>query len=496
MATKDEKGPAHAVDAVAGASPHNLRAERRRRAHELLERPAAQLDRLEHEVAERFEQLAAEVARELTGNEEQRQACIDQRVRTEESARWQEQLDALRQQLAARAASADETLAELAEARASAARLEHELRVSQALVQEAHDRDESIRLDVVVLKEQLADAQAQLAAARDRQSELRHELATERERAASQQEQSAAEIARLTAETKRSAEESECLAAQMQAAATEPAASAALDEELKVLRAECQRLTKELAQAARPAPPAAATDSRPFEDLKRRFEMAMEDLRNAKQANAALEARQSEVAKGGRSQSSENHNLDWESQKQRLLAALEADERGEEAADEEHLALEAMIRSTDEAVAKKDVEIADLKRQLELVQGSPSSATAEVLDRDEVIREERQRLADLERQWREKFGQAEIDISIERAKVARERAELEDRLRQLSDRDRSMRGGERAGRAGQGQHEQLALQAWPEGSGGALSDGRRTLRDRRLRRTANRRYSVAGRPVV
>ncbi len=443
MATKDEKGPAHAVDEAASAKAPNLRTERRRRAHELLSAQRAQLDRLENELGERFEQLAAEVARELEGNETQRHACIDQQIRAEESARWQQQLDALREQLAARSTAADALLAELAEARASVARLEQELRVSQMLVQEAHDRDESVRLDVAVLNEQLADAQAQLAAARERQAELRRELAAESERAASQQEQSAAETARLRAEQQRADDECARLRVALQETNGAPAADAASQVELDELRAQCQRLTKELSKAKRPdAPASEAADSRAFEDLKRRFELAMGDLRSARQANASLESRLAELTKAGRSQNADSHGLDWESQKQRLLVALEADERGDERASDEHSSIEAMIRNADETIANKDVEIAELKRQLETAQGFPSGATAEVLDGDEIIREERKRLAELENQWREKIGQAEIEISIERAKVGRERAELEERLRQTSDRDRTMRGGE------------------------------------------------------
>ena len=113
-----------------------------------------------------------------------------------------------------------------------------------------------------------------------------------------------------------------------------------------------------------------------------------------------------------------------------------ADERG---------SIEEIIRSTEALVAEKDAEIAELRRQLEQAHVVPSAAAAaEVLDRDEIVREERQRLAALEAEWREKFGKAEIDISIERAKVAREHAELDERMRQFNDRDHQMRGRDAA----------------------------------------------------
>ncbi|MEM9364928.1 MAG: hypothetical protein AAGD07_02955 [Planctomycetota bacterium] len=67
-----------------------------------------------------------------------------------------------------------------------------------------------------------------------------------------------------------------------------------------------------------------------------------------------------------------------------------------------------------------------------------AAAIAEMIDSDELIREERQRLQDLKTQWEEKFRSAEVAASLERAKLSRERqelakrnAELEERLEQL-----------------------------------------------------------------
>jgi hypothetical protein len=57
---------------------------------------------------------------------------------------------------------------------------------------------------------------------------------------------------------------------------------------------------------------------------------------------------------------------------------------------------------------------------------TPSAeANAEILDQDEVIRQERERLKAIQTEWEEKLRQAEVDTSVERAKLARERAQLE-----------------------------------------------------------------------
>jgi hypothetical protein len=48
-----------------------------------------------------------------------------------------------------------------------------------------------------------------------------------------------------------------------------------------------------------------------------------------------------------------------------------------------------------------------------------------------LVREERENLQRIQEEWREKLRQSEVEISIERAKIARERLELEERMRSL-----------------------------------------------------------------
>ena len=54
-----------------------------------------------------------------------------------------------------------------------------------------------------------------------------------------------------------------------------------------------------------------------------------------------------------------------------------------------------------------------------------------MLDQDELIAQERENLKTLQGQWKEKLRKAEVDISVERAKIARDRAELEEKVAQL-----------------------------------------------------------------
>ena len=59
-------------------------------------------------------------------------------------------------------------------------------------------------------------------------------------------------------------------------------------------------------------------------------------------------------------------------------------------------------------------------------------ATNALLDEDAIIQEERQRLADLQSEWEEKLRTAELEFSVERAKIARTQSELEEQKQELA----------------------------------------------------------------
>lgn len=133
--------------------------------------------------------------------------------------------------------------------------------------------------------------------------------------------------------------------------------------------------------------------------------------------------------------------LDWEAEKRRILAALEAEEGDGSPADgrpnEAVLAeLQEIVRRTDMLVAEKDREIAELKQLLQDQSANlgtvavGAAAIGELLEADAIVREEREKLRLLQEEWREKLRAAEIEISVERAKLARQRAELEEMLRE------------------------------------------------------------------
>jgi hypothetical protein len=129
--------------------------------------------------------------------------------------------------------------------------------------------------------------------------------------------------------------------------------------------------------------------------------------------------------------------LSWEAEKSRILASLEADDNQDQTAAAERPTLVEVVRATDRIVADKDREIADLQNLLATQSNNLGSlsvgaaALGELIDQDAVIRQERQALKRLQEECREKLSQTEIDISLERAQLARQRAELDELRRTL-----------------------------------------------------------------
>jgi hypothetical protein len=174
-----------------------------------------------------------------------------------------------------------------------------------------------------------------------------------------------------------------------------------------------------------------------LEDLRRRYEMALDDLRAERSRCRELEAK---VAHGGGAAAAGGGvgGSDWESQKQRLLAALSADfDEDDEEERRQRLEMEEVIRRTDAAIAANQEVISDLQKRLEEQTAGAgamalgAAAVAAVLDRDEIIRQERANLEALQSEWREKVRTAEVEISMQRAKLARHQAQLDERSQEL-----------------------------------------------------------------
>ena len=138
--------------------------------------------------------------------------------------------------------------------------------------------------------------------------------------------------------------------------------------------------------------------------------------------------------------------LSWEQRKQLILEQMERDSfdaeafvqdlQGQSGADVETPEaffdrLKTDLDRSQAEVAKREAEIGELRCLLQQQSETRESgvaigaaAIAEMVDADELVQQERQRLQQLQAEWEEKFRQNEIEASLERAKLSRERQAL------------------------------------------------------------------------
>ncbi len=134
-------------------------------------------------------------------------------------------------------------------------------------------------------------------------------------------------------------------------------------------------------------------------------------------------------------------SMTWEQRKRLILQQLENETAA--ANPEEYQnhrnEVEEILRSTQAEIERRDAEIAELQsivqQQSNTREGVAigAAAIAQMLDSDELVKLEREKLATIQQQWEAKLREAEIELSLERAKLSRERAELEERLRNPAD---------------------------------------------------------------
>jgi hypothetical protein len=186
------------------------------------------------------------------------------------------------------------------------------------------------------------------------------------------------------------------------------------------LLAENQRLTQENAELEARVAGSAAT--REQHELQQVYEMACQEIRELR-AELANQPQIPEYVE------EDDQTLDWESAKKKMLAELAAEDG---LAESEQKAIDRVIEKTNAAIAEKDAEIERLQLRLEVTGADKAIET--MLDSDELVTQERERLATLQRDWEEKLRKAEIEISIERAMLAREKAEQDEQIRQLEER--------------------------------------------------------------
>ncbi len=133
-------------------------------------------------------------------------------------------------------------------------------------------------------------------------------------------------------------------------------------------------------------------------------------------------------------------SLTWDEQKKRLM-----EEGGDESTDEtpmdSHSSPEEQVPDWEELLidaqkqlALKEAEIASLREQLAAASAAPNldEVREQMLNADQVIQQEREKLRSLQEEMEEKLRKAEVDLSLERARLARDRQAIEELQQQLA----------------------------------------------------------------
>jgi DNA repair exonuclease SbcCD ATPase subunit len=435
-----------------------LRAERDELAEQLRQQQKSQVaefsSQLKARIDEQYEKLHGQTAELQAALAAQKELLAEIEAGRGRESELNEQIEALRRQYD----QAREESSQAAEsADADAGRLEH---LQAELTERLRQQQES----------QIAEFTDRLKVQIDEQYQRLHEQTAELQIALAGQSELIAEVEsglRREAELKQQIETLRGECSQLREEASR-AAGRREDGELEAVRAERDGLTTQISEMENRLMSAidrfAETESRIATAVRgetgsddgetdRRYQMAMEDLRELKTRNEELEE-QLARAKESRPPAgvSGGGGLDWEAQKRRMLASLESDEdEGDEEEQARRLEVEEVVEKTDAIVAERDREIRELKQLLETQSATHNdlavgaAALGEILDKDEVVREERDKLRRLQEEWEEKLRKAELEISVERAKVARERTQIEERLRVLEERGGAAGDGNQSG---------------------------------------------------
>lgn len=218
-----------------------------------------------------------------------------------------------------------------------------------------------------------------------------------------------------------------------------------LQEQLAALEAERDALQKQWKGASSPGQTGAGGQVREggMEEFQRRYELALEDIRRLQAENQELRQQVEKIA-SAEHVSGQGCEESWEAFKRRVLESLEAENKDgaepiDEARRQERVQIQEVIAKTEAALAAKDRELESMRHLLENqatnlgAMAVGAAAVGELLDQDEIIRQQRETLQRLEAEWREKLRQAEVELSLERAALARQRAELDEKLRQIEE---------------------------------------------------------------
>ncbi|MCA9193076.1 MAG: hypothetical protein KDB03_14980 [Planctomycetales bacterium] len=209
------------------------------------------------------------------------------------------------------------------------------------------------------------------------------------------------------------------------------------DAQLEEFESQRNDLERQLIDLQRQKISATDSDDRLEREVER-LKIELEDLRIQNNDLASQVAR-NQMADNPSFSRIDQESLTWEERKHLIMQQLEAECDGDQEPVEcdRRLEIDKVIRATNLEIQRRDEEIEELRRiveqQANTTQGVAigAAAIAGMVDNDELVQLERMRLKEIQSEWEEKLRQAEIDLSMERAKLARERSQLETEISEI-----------------------------------------------------------------
>ncbi len=396
--------------------------------------------------------------------DERSQKASDEKIALEsERDQLQEQMSKVRRELAQAVSEAAGTSVELDDLRSQLIETRRELTHVESGSSASSAKLNDLREQLSETRERLVQAESTSSVAAVKLDDLREQLSETQEKlvqAESGSSLASAELDNLRQELSEARHElvevaggssvvsaevdtlRERLSEARQELAQAPGGASVTSDEVDALRQQLSDARQELAEA----PGGASVDSAELDDLRERFETAEQEVRGLKAINSDLSDRLSSST--NKPEEGSATGFDWEAQKSRMMSQLESefdDADTQQASDK--LTVDNTIRITDQAITEKNLEIERLKQLLESQSNNigdvavGAAAIADFLDQDELISQERESLQRMQEEWREKLRQAEIDISVERARLGRERMELQTQLYNLVQQSNADGGG-------------------------------------------------------
>jgi len=465
----DERRQSTAVERPREASPSRGLAEQREQIKRYLTELGETADAAEREIAESIRSLLADVAVNRESPNSKRESA-----RLAECAKQlddrENELDARERDLETRESELNDRLqqlavdtAQLAESRRQAEQEAEEgarrLARSEERLRRLDEREAEIEAEQQRTKTQRRRIAAELKEQRDAAQRERRTALEEIETATADLHRRDEELQRLNQELQRRNEELQHRAAELDRRESETTAStvvasddspwreqiasleAALDERnaaLEEVASDVEDLRTRLgdykakladAEARLNAADIRADEADDDGEWRSRYEEAAENLRDLKQHCAALEKA---AAASAKSAGGGELAMDWESQKRRLLQSLENNADPDDPdAEADRLTIDGTIRITDNVIAQRDRRIAELEAELATRSTAPAADYTDLLSQDEFIARHRTEIAKLKDEWTATARAAEIELSLERAKLARERMSLDERFAEL-----------------------------------------------------------------